>query len=57
MRLRARSTAAVAIDMTPMIDIVFQLLVFFILTLQITAVEGDFNVRMPANFAVVSPRT
>ena len=51
MRLRARSMAAVAIDMTPMIDIVFQLLVFFILTLQITSLEGDFNVRMPASFA------
>lgn len=33
--------------MTPMIDIVFQLLVFFIMTFKIVAPEGDFNIRMP----------
>ncbi len=37
----------VAIDMTPMIDIVFQLLAFFIFTLKITTQEGDFNIKMP----------
>ena len=37
----------VPIDMTPMIDIVFQLLVFFIMTLNIAAIEGDFNLAMP----------
>ena len=30
-----------------MIDIVFQLLVFFIMTFKIVEMEGDFNVRMP----------
>jgi biopolymer transport protein ExbD len=30
-----------------MIDIVFQLLVFFIMTFKVVAMEGDFNVRMP----------
>src|SRR5688572_7835031 len=35
------------IDMTPMIDIVFQLLSFFIFTLKITAQEGDFMIKMP----------
>ncbi len=33
--------------MTPMIDIVFQLLAFFIMTFRITALEGDFNILMP----------
>lgn len=33
--------------MTPMIDIVFLLLVFFIMTFKISAQEGDFNVKMP----------
>ncbi len=33
--------------MTPMIDIVFQLLVFFIMTFRIVEQEGDFNIRMP----------
>ena len=39
--------AKIPIDMTPMIDIVFQLLTFFIMTLKIGAMEGDFNIRMP----------
>lgn len=34
-------------DMTPMIDVVFQLLTFFMLTLKIVAAEGDFNINMP----------
>jgi biopolymer transport protein ExbD len=33
--------------MTPMIDIVFQLLIFFIMTFKIAAPEGDFNIKMP----------
>ncbi len=37
----------IAIDMTPMIDIVFQLLTFFVMTLKIATAEGDFNIRMP----------
>jgi biopolymer transport protein ExbD len=37
----------VELMMTPMIDIVFQLLIFFIMTFKIVAPEGDFNIRMP----------
>jgi len=37
----------VEIQMTPMIDIVFQLLVFFIMTFKIVSPEGDFNIKMP----------
>lgn len=37
----------IAIDMTPMIDIVFQLLTFFIMTLKLATAEGDFQIRMP----------
>ncbi len=37
----------VALQMTPMIDIVFQLLVFFIMTFKIAALEGDFSITMP----------
>jgi biopolymer transport protein ExbD len=33
--------------MTPMIDIVFQLLVFFVMTFKIVTPEGDFNIKMP----------
>lgn len=37
----------VEIPMTPMIDIVFQLLTFFLFSFKISSVEGDFNIRMP----------
>ena len=37
----------VELSMTPMIDIVFLLLIFFILTFKIVTPEGDFNVKMP----------
>lgn len=35
------------IDMTPMIDIVFQLLVFFVMTLNIAPPEGNLGMQMP----------
>lgn len=49
MRVRnvQRSSEEIELQMTPMIDIVFQLLVFFIMTFKIAAPEGDFNIRMP----------
>ncbi len=40
-------TESIELQMTPMIDIVFQLLIFFIMTFKIVALEGDFNIRMP----------
>ncbi|MBX9788320.1 MAG: biopolymer transporter ExbD [Pirellulales bacterium] len=40
-------TEKVELQMTPMIDVVFQLLIFFILTFKITTPEGDFNIKMP----------
>lgn len=41
------SASRVEIPMAPMIDIVFQLLIFFMLNLKISAPEGDFNVNLP----------
>ena len=38
----------IKLEMTPMIDIVFQLLVFFVFTFKIVLPEGDFNIHMPA---------
>ena len=35
------------VNMTAMIDIVFLLLIFFMVTLKIVVQEGDFSVRMP----------
>ena len=49
MQLFARRApgSKVEIPMAPMIDIVFQLLIFFMLNLKIVAPEGDFNVNLP----------
>ena len=44
----------VTLQMTPMIDIVFQLMVFFVFTFRITLPEGDFNVRMPAEAGIAA---
>lgn len=44
----AGTTDKVEMQMTPMIDIVFQLLVFFVMSFKIVEVEGDFNIKMPA---------
>ena len=44
---RTEIDVKVPIDMTPMIDIVFQLLTFFVMTLKIATAEGDFNIKMP----------
>jgi biopolymer transport protein ExbD len=38
----------IELQMTPMIDIVFQLNIFFLFTFKIILPEGDFNIRMPA---------
>ena len=40
-------TDKVEINMTPMIDVVFQLMSFFMCTLKVVAPEGDFDIRMP----------
>ena len=36
------------INMTPMIDVVFQLMAFFLMTFQVASVEGDFQMRLPS---------
>ena len=45
---RAGREEKIELQMTPMIDIVFQMLIFFIMTFKIVLPEGDFNVRMPS---------
>lgn len=37
------------LQMTSMIDVVFLLLAFFVVTYKTPEIEGDFNIRMPAN--------
>lgn len=38
----------IELQMTPMIDIVFQLNIFFLVTFKIVLPEGDFNIHMPS---------
>ena len=45
----------IELQMTPMIDIVFQLLVFFIMTFKIVSQEGDFNIKMPLSNPETGP--
>ena len=48
MKIRNRSgEVKQEVNMTSMIDIVFLLLVFFMVTLKIVVQEGDFSVKMP----------
>jgi biopolymer transport protein ExbD len=47
MKFKSSGAQKVEIDMTPMIDIVFQLLTFFLFNLKIVAPEGNFNINMP----------
>ncbi len=47
-RNRKESGEKIELQMTPMIDIVFQLLVFFVMTFKVVAMEGNFNIKMPA---------
>ena len=37
------------LQMTSMIDVVFLLLAFFVITYKTPEVEGDFNIRMPVD--------
>ncbi len=50
MKVRNQNDAEkIELQMTPMIDIVFQLLIFFIMTFKIISLEGDFNIKMPSS--------
>jgi len=48
MRIKSKSDDnAGQLSLTSMIDVVFLLLIFFVMTFKIAAQEGDFNVKMP----------
>ena len=48
MKIRNREEAqSTQLNMTSRIDIVFLLLIFFVMTFKIVELEGDFSVRMP----------
>lgn len=47
MKIKQQEAASLRQQTTPMIDVTFQLLTFFMLTLRIVGPEGDFNINMP----------
>lgn len=46
MKIKSTESAAVDIDMTPMIDIVFQLITFFMVVINFDASDSDERVKM-----------
>jgi len=50
MRIRhgMKTLDKIELQMTPMIDVVFLLNIFFMVTFRIVLPEGDFNIRMPS---------
>lgn len=47
MQLHTKEAEEIKLEMTSMIDIVFQLLVFFVMTFRVVALEADFDIKMP----------
>jgi biopolymer transport protein ExbD len=47
MKFKTHSPEKVEMQLTSMIDVIFLLLIFFIMTFKISAQEGDFNIKMP----------
>jgi biopolymer transport protein ExbD len=47
MQFKTHAPDKAEMQLTSMIDVIFLLLIFFIMTFKISAQEGDFNVKMP----------
>lgn len=47
MKIKQQEPASLQQQTTPLIDVTFQLLTFFMFTLRIVGPEGDFNINMP----------
>jgi biopolymer transport protein ExbD len=50
-----KSPEKIDINMTPMIDVVFQLMAFFLMTFKVASVEGDFNLKLPKDERSAGP--
>jgi biopolymer transport protein ExbD len=55
MRVKPPAGPDATLQLTSMIDVVFLLLIFFIMTFKIAAQEGDFSVKMPLQNAGGQP--
>ena len=53
MKIKKKQDDQIKLEMTPMIDVTFQLLTFFIMTFKVVPDEGDFNIKMPLGGAGV----
>jgi biopolymer transport protein ExbD len=45
---KSKSTAGSTLDLTPIVDVVFNLLIFFALSLNFAATSGGINVKLPS---------
>ncbi len=54
---KSADQAKVELQMTPMIDVVFQLLVFFLFSFKVVPVEGEVAVNMPPALAGAKPKS
>lgn len=54
-RRRSFAPARVDLQMTPLIDVVFQLLTFFLMSFRIAAAEGDINLLLPRSIVEPGP--
>ncbi len=52
MKIRTKGSDRAELQLTSMIDVVFLLLIFFVMTFKIAAQEGDFSI----SHAVARPR-
>lgn len=55
MRVKPPAGPEATLQLTSMIDVVFLLLIFFVMTFKIAAQEGDFSVKMPLQNAGGQP--
>lgn len=55
MKIKRKTDEKIELNMTSMIDIVFQLLTFFVFTLKIVSAEGDFSIKMPLGTSAGGP--
>jgi biopolymer transport protein ExbD len=56
MRIKRSNPAVSEADMTPMIDMVFQLIIFFMLVMNIEQAQADERVKLPAD-PLAQPRS
>jgi biopolymer transport protein ExbD len=57
MKIKARGPDYVELDYTPMIDMTFQLIAFFMIVINFEAADQDQNVQLPSSLLARPPET